>query len=94
MKFQWSLDVQLGERENQEDSSACRLGRKPGRAVFIVADGMGGHEAGEEASKAAVSAALAAVMAGKVPVGAHTLVTLSGGNVDADLFAKVLTEAG
>lgn len=65
MKFQWSLDVQLGERENQEDSSACRLGRKPGRAVFIVADGMGGHEAGEEASKAAVSAALAAVMAGR-----------------------------
>jgi threonine dehydratase len=39
------------------------------------------------------AAALAAVMAGKVPVGAHTLVTLSGGNVDADQFAAVLTEA-
>lgn len=35
--------------------------------------------------------ALAAVMAGKVPIGAATLVTLSGGNVDADLFAAVLT---
>mgnify|MGYP002780202407 CR=1 FL=1 len=39
------------------------------------------------------AAALAAVMAGKVPVGEHTLVTLSGGNVDPDQFAAVLTEA-
>jgi threonine dehydratase len=39
------------------------------------------------------AAALAAVLAGKVPVGDHTLVTLSGGNVDADHFASVLTEA-
>lgn len=37
------------------------------------------------------AAALAAVLAGKVPVGAYTLVTLSGGNVDADQFAAVLT---
>lgn len=36
--------------------------------------------------------ALAAVMAGKVPVDANTLVTLSGGNVDAEHFASVLTE--
>ena len=36
------------------------------------------------------AAALAAVLAGKVPVGAHTLVTLSGGNVDADQFAAVI----
>jgi threonine dehydratase len=35
--------------------------------------------------------ALAAVMAGKVPVGPNTLVTLSGGNVDAALFAEVLS---
>jgi threonine dehydratase len=39
------------------------------------------------------AAALAAVIAGKVPVGEHTLVTLSGGNVDADQFARVLTGA-
>jgi threonine dehydratase len=39
------------------------------------------------------AAALAAVLAGKVPVGGHTLVTLSGGNVDADQFAAILTEA-
>ncbi len=37
------------------------------------------------------AAALAAVMAGKVPLGAATLVTLSGGNVDAALFARILT---
>ena len=39
------------------------------------------------------AAALAAVLAGKVPLGAHTLVTLSGGNVDPAQFAAVLTEA-
>ncbi len=39
------------------------------------------------------AAALAAVVAGKVPVGPNTLVTLSGGNVDAGAFAAVLTEA-
>jgi len=39
------------------------------------------------------AAALAAVIAGKVPVSDHTLVTLSGGNVDADQFAAVLIEA-
>ena len=37
------------------------------------------------------AAALAAVMAGKVPIGAATLVTLSGGNTDAEAFARVLT---
>lgn len=39
------------------------------------------------------AAALAAVLAGKVPAGPHTLVTLSGGNVDADQFAAVLSGA-
>lgn len=37
--------------------------------------------------------ALAAVLAGKVPVGPATLVTLSGGNTDPAAFAAVLTEA-
>lgn len=37
------------------------------------------------------AAALAAVIAGKVPVGSATLVTLSGGNTDAGAFARVLT---
>ncbi|QJQ33078.1 pyridoxal-phosphate dependent enzyme [Sphingomonas lacunae] len=36
------------------------------------------------------AAALAAVLAGKVEVGKHTLVTLSGGNVDANHFAAML----
>ena len=36
------------------------------------------------------AAALAAVLAGKVAIGDATLVTLSGGNVDAELFAKVI----
>lgn len=37
--------------------------------------------------------ALAAAMTGKVPLGEHTLVTLSGGNTDAAAFAAVLAEA-
>ncbi len=37
------------------------------------------------------AAALAAVLAGKVQAGPHTLVTLSGGNVDAAAYAQVLT---
>lgn len=36
------------------------------------------------------AAALAAVIAGKVPLGAATLVTLSGGNVDAELYARII----
>ncbi len=39
------------------------------------------------------AAALAAVLAGKVALGSATLVTLSGGNVDASRFAKVLGES-
>lgn len=39
------------------------------------------------------AAALAAVVAGKVPLGEATLVTLSGGNVDPAQFANVLKEA-
>ena len=38
------------------------------------------------------AAALAAVLAGKVPLTEATVVTLSGGNVDPDLFAWLLTE--
>jgi threonine dehydratase len=36
------------------------------------------------------AAALAAVLAGKVAVDGRTAVILSGGNTDADAFAKVL----
>lgn len=36
------------------------------------------------------AAALAAVIAGKVPLGKATLVTLSGGNVDAELYARII----
>jgi threonine dehydratase len=36
------------------------------------------------------AAALAAVLAGKVELGDATLVTLSGGNVDAELYAEIL----
>jgi len=38
------------------------------------------------------AAALAAVLAGKVPVDGRTAVILSGGNTDAEAFAKVLSE--
>ena len=37
------------------------------------------------------AAALAAVLAGKVPTDGRTAITLTGGNVDAAAFAKVLT---
>lgn len=36
------------------------------------------------------AAALAAVLAGKVELGAATLVTLSGGNVDPELYAEII----
>jgi len=39
------------------------------------------------------AAALAAVLAGKVPSDGRTAVTLTGGNVDAAAFAKVLTSS-
>lgn len=39
------------------------------------------------------AAALAAVLAGKVQLGGRTAVVLSGGNTDADAFAKVLAES-
>ena len=35
-------------------------------------------------------AALAAVLAGKVALGEATLVTLSGGNVDPELYAEII----
>ena len=35
--------------------------------------------------------ALAAILAGKIPLTDHTAITLSGGNVDAQLYAKVIT---
>ena len=40
------------------------------------------------------AAALAAVIAGKVPLGKATLVTLSGGNVDREQFARMLAGEG
>ena len=38
------------------------------------------------------AAALAAVLAGKVALGEATLVTLSGGNVDPELYAEIIAE--
>ncbi len=37
------------------------------------------------------AAALAAALAGKVPVDAHTVIMLTGGNTDAESFARTLT---
>jgi threonine dehydratase len=37
------------------------------------------------------AAALAAVISGKVPIHGVTLVTLSGGNIDAAKFAEIIT---
>ncbi len=41
----------------------------------------------------ASAAALAAALAGKVMLDPHTVIMLTGGNTDAESFAKVITHA-
>ena len=64
LSCQFSMISDIGQvRETNEDSASVMIltqishqGRQP-FGLFIVADGMGGHEAGERASLAAVQAA-------------------------------------
>ncbi|MCH4155951.1 MAG: SUMF1/EgtB/PvdO family nonheme iron enzyme [Muribaculaceae bacterium] len=58
---------ELGQRENQEDSIFPASGQSDaGERLYMVCDGMGGHESGEVAS-AAVCGALSEYFTSKVP---------------------------
>ena len=51
-EIQVAVFTDAGTREHNED--ACGYGAQDGRACFVVADGLGGHDKGEVASHAAV----------------------------------------
>ena len=51
-EIQVAVFTDAGTRDHNED--ACGYGAQDGRACFVVADGLGGHDKGEVASHAAV----------------------------------------
>lgn len=53
MSFRWAAISHPGLRRSSNEDSHCEL---PDLGLFVVADGMGGHVAGEVASRAAVEA--------------------------------------
>lgn len=56
LKYYHQTIHKQGNRPNQEDSVFPELGRKSGEGIFIVCDGLGGHDAGEVASAAVCDA--------------------------------------
>jgi protein phosphatase len=53
MKLSWAVRTDLGVRRSSNEDSYCT---RPDLGLFMVADGMGGHAAGEVASRLAVEA--------------------------------------
>ncbi len=65
------------QREQNEDSPYMRISEDGGRGLFIVADGMGGYQAGEVASKLAVQKISEALKSFLVPVSEQETIKLA-----------------
>jgi len=65
------------QREQNEDSPYLRISEDGSRGLFIVADGMGGYQAGEVASKLAVQKISEALKSFLVPVSEQETIKLA-----------------
>jgi PPM family protein phosphatase len=65
------------QRERNEDSPYMRISEEGDRGLFIVADGMGGYQAGEVASKLAVQKISEALKSFLIPVSEQPTIKLT-----------------